>query len=186
VVPTPGRINGVAYLPGDRIAASSSDGMIRIWSTSRPTAPDRVLQTPGRVGFGALAASPDGRWLAAWTFDHTIRVWRLDSGSDEPVRTFTHLTATVIDLAFDRRGRYVAVAGSDAVVHVLDPEAGEEIGAMTRHSDSVNAVEFLADGRLLTAGDDGTAAVYPCSVCRPVDEIVTEARARDLRYQRPG
>jgi hypothetical protein len=54
---------------------------------------------------------------------------------------------------------------------------------MVRHGDAVNSVRFVGGDRLLTASDDGTAAIFACSVCRPMSEILAEARRKDRTYQ---
>src|SRR5690242_8245835 len=88
----------VALLAGDKLAAGDQEGRILVWDLaaepatagSSPkagdsgkrlapdTAPVRMLAGHTN-GIARLVASPDGRRLYSASWDHTVKVWNLDS-----------------------------------------------------------------------------------------------------------
>ena len=101
---------------------------------------------------------------------------RLSDG--ERVQTLVGPSSTNADVAFNQDGSLLAVSAADAAVHVWQWRDGSKLAVLHRHGDSVNSVEFMADGSLLTASDDSTVAIFPCTTCGPFPELV--ARAEQL------
>ena len=64
----------------------------------------------------------------------------------------------------------------------------QQTGALHRHGDAVQSVDFLPDGhRLLTSSDDGTALVFECGLaCAPIDDVVAAAQQRDAQRAPAG
>src|SRR5688572_21287747 len=83
-----GPIHEVAFVPGDRPRlAALTDGAVYLWDPDRP---EPVAVLPGKPVTGAVgvdnplvAASPDGRWLAAGAPDR-LRVWDLSGPTARP------------------------------------------------------------------------------------------------------
>ena len=111
-----------------------------------------------------VAFSPDGRWLAGGSLDHSFRLWDSGSGA-ELVRVQEH-TAGVLCLAFGLTGRELASGGQDRAVCLWDFPEGPSPRPSLRwrsvgHSDNVNALAFLPAGNaLLSASHDGTLRLW--------------------------
>ncbi|MBX3326495.1 MAG: hypothetical protein U0223_06775 [Nitrospira sp.] len=74
-------------------------------------------------------------------------------------------------------------ASTDNTARLWDVASGKELHVLW-HEEGVNSAEFAPDGKtVVTASDDRTARLWPCEVCRPIDEIATrlhKAIGRDL------
>ncbi|MCE7004266.1 hypothetical protein LWC34_15685 [Kibdelosporangium philippinense] len=72
-------------------------------------------------------------------------------------------TAEVLASAEDANSRMLATAGSDKTVRLWDisnPQNVTELGTLTGHTDSVNAVAFGPDGILVTGGADKSVRLW--------------------------
>jgi WD40 repeat protein len=87
--------------------------------------------------------------------------------------------STISDVAFNGDASMMAASAADGAVHVWDAD-GRKTAVLHRHGDAVNSVQFTPDGKgFLTASDDTTAAIFPCTTCVPFDTVRSEAEARD-------
>ena len=153
-VETTGDTTGFAFSPdGTRLAASAE----RIEVFDLPSG-DRVETLPeSTAGAGALAWSPDGRWLAGPGPGAAAAVWetagfaladQLAGGS-------------VRDLAFDPDSETLAVTESDSqAVRLWLPGTRAEVRDLVGHTEEPGAVVFAPDGGELysVTGADGVFA----------------------------
>ncbi|MEU4539838.1 hypothetical protein AB0G15_33825 [Streptosporangium sp. NPDC023825] len=163
-IPGLGRALGVAFSPdGRRLAASSADGLVRVWSWSgEGVTADAPLVLRGHRGeVWSPQFSPDGRRLAAAGLDGTIRVWEL-SGRVEPVVLTGH-DGPVWAVAFSPDGRRLASAGDDGTTGLWDVGGGEAT-FLRGHGGAVKGVAFSPDGRFVASGaDDGSIRMWSAS-----------------------
>lgn len=131
-----------------------------------------------------MSVSADGNRLATAYVDRTVAVWRLADGARLQMIESAH--GALGGTALTTNGERLAVGTSDGRAHVFDVRTGEELGFVGRHGDSVNAVRFLDDDRLLTLSSDGTAAVSDCSPCLPFGQALATARARERMHREQG
>ncbi|MFF3444558.1 hypothetical protein [Streptosporangium sp. NPDC002721] len=157
-----GRAMGVAFSPdGDRLAASSADGLVRVWpwvAGGLSAGPPAVLR--GHRG-EALSPkfSPDGRRLAVPGTDETIRIWDL-SGGAAPVVLSGH-DGPVWNAAFSPDGRRVASAGEDGTIRLWDSGGAGASRVLRGHEGQSTTVAFSPDGRVLaSAGHDATVRLW--------------------------
>jgi WD40 repeat protein len=107
----------------------------------------------------ALAFRPDGERMATASFDHTIKVWEVESG--RVAQTFTGHQDKVLALAYSADGQLLASAGLDGTVRLWDAARGRRIATLTSRNRCVQGIAFTPDGRrLITCGEAGLAEVW--------------------------
>ncbi|MEU6352528.1 helix-turn-helix domain-containing protein [Streptomyces sp. NPDC047072] len=151
------------------LAAGSSDGTVRLWSTkdaARPAALSR-LRVSAELAVFAVALSPDGRTLVAGGGQGLLRRWDLaDPRHPRPLPDLPGTPeATVYALAFAPDGRGLAAAGADRTVRLwpdarATAAAGEPV-VLRGGDDYQQAVAFSPDGTLIAAAShDGRARLW--------------------------
>jgi WD40 repeat protein/tRNA A-37 threonylcarbamoyl transferase component Bud32 len=142
----------------DLLAASGTDGAIRLWDLHSRT---RILtlrtELHERTGHDAsaisLAFSPDGALLASGHVDNAVHLWDLGKGTEVPVR-LRH-DAMVGALAFSPDGSTLASGSMDANLRLWDVGAalsGEARRELHRQPSGVTAVAYAAGGDLVVTG----------------------------------
>ena len=94
--------------------------------------------------------SPDGRWLASGSFDHTVRLWSVFGGA--PVRTLKGHTEAVVSVAFSPDGQWLASGGDDSKVRIWRVDTTAAWRTLDNDARHVYGVAFSPDGRYLAAG----------------------------------
>lgn len=95
-----------------------------------------------------LAASPDGKLLAAGGCDRAVRVWDLSGGLDKAklVQTVENHADWVLGCALSTDGKYLVTAGRDKTAKVWDLKAKESVVTFPVHQNIVYGVAVKADG----------------------------------------
>lgn len=158
------------------LTVGRDDKMARTWDAA--TFEERRAWPVGLVA--SLALSPDGTRLVTGGFDHTLRIWDVESG-EEPILELAGPTAAVTAVNFSPNGAWVLAGDSAGSTWIWDASSGRLLGVMHLHGDGINAVVVADDGRIITASEDGTAKISRCDVCGPIDAIVERARALSVR-----
>jgi WD40 repeat protein len=139
---------------GTRLAATSGDGTVHIWSA----VDGRVLTVlrPHETTVWAASFDRDGRRLLSSAADGTLVVTSLVDGTAEQLpRQPGELNVAVFSPTDD----LIATAGTDGVIRLWD--ADRHPRQLIGHDGAVRAVAFSPDGSLLaSAGVDGTVRVW--------------------------
>jgi cytochrome c len=151
-----GAINGVAFVPGGRLAlAGGDDGLLSVWDLTAARLAGRLAGHTARIV--ALAVSEDGRWAASASWDRTVRLW--DLAALAPAGVLAGHGGPVNAVAFSADGTRVYSAGADGMLASWKREDGS-FRPLVRHGWGITALTRLAGSeRLLFGGLDGAAAV---------------------------
>lgn len=93
-----------------------------------------------------LAASADGRWLAAGSSDRVVRLWRCtEPGSS----TLIDCQRPIVALAFSRSGATLAIALANGAVRLWHTVAEQELLTLKVGELPVEHLTFISDDRML-------------------------------------
>ena len=162
-----GPVRAISVAPdGKTVATGSFDTKAIIWSLETGQASDVLVFHQGEVN--AVAALTNGRFASAGA-DGRIAIWQ--TGRGDPVRILEGHAGPVADLEVSPDGSMLASASWDTTVR-LWPLAGGEARVLEGHGANVNALAFLTDGTLVSAGYDATVIFWPSQAGAPLVRAV--------------
>jgi WD40 repeat protein/serine/threonine protein kinase len=169
-------IKGVAIsTDGNRVASACSDYKVRVWDVRA----GRVIHTFPRFGAGivmTVAFSPDGRYLAAGSWDGA-QLW--DLTTSEARKLLGQSDAAARSVAFSPEGSTLAVSSTNTI-KLWNVETGELWATLKGHSNMVYNVAFLEGGRTLASASlDQTVKLWDLNHARGETEILTENAGRN-------
>ncbi len=121
---------GVAFSPDGRLVASLGcvrygppEGDMRVWEAATG---QEIFRVP-HWDRGAVAFSPDGRWVVSRDEDGAARVWEATTGQQVPWLEDEDLR---YPLVFSPDGRWAASMGGSDIVRVWDVATGEAVARL--------------------------------------------------------
>ena len=153
-----GPLVGLTY-EGGALAAVDDAGTVTLWS---PTTGARLATfetwSSGGMG-GALAASPDGRWLATGGDDSVVHL--VDAATGEDTRQLHGHIRSVTTLAFNADSSLLATGSLDGAIHLWDVTTGDLLARLSGHTAGVSGLAFSAgDDLLVSVSHDGTVRLW--------------------------
>jgi WD40 repeat protein len=124
---------------------------------------ERFAAMAGIGGVSAMAESPDGKWLAAGSYDTDVRVWKIADA--ELVRLIDELKVSMFDMRFSPDGKSLAMAGADRTIYIWETGTWKLSRKITGPPELIVALRFSQDGqRLVTGGFNDANTKLPVSV----------------------
>lgn len=155
---------------GRWLASGGRNGSVDVWDPRKGT---RLHTFSGAYpGIAALAAAPDGSWLAAVDSVGVLRSWSLPEGH-LLLDVFTH--SSVRTMATDPSGSLLAIGGY-STVQVWDTRVGERLYDLTASRLGSESLAFSADGTWLCSGGGATLRFWPMPEGAPARDVVNRAR----------
>jgi WD40 repeat protein len=184
-------ILSVAFSPnGKLVATASADHTAMLWDVDlgqrdtggrNVTAPLQELRGHSNFVY-AVAFSPDGKFLATGSADHTAKIWQVDSGKE--LGTFggskqDDNDIEVRSVCFSPDGQRLATAGTDGAVRIWNAAMRSSLvlggipllkvftnftSAPGTRRPALNSVAFSPNSDMVAAGsDDGTVQIWEAS-----------------------
>jgi WD40 repeat protein len=94
--------------------------------------------------------SPDGRFIASTSWDHTVRIWNVKTG--QLYCTFSGHTDWVMACAFSPDGLKVLSAGNDETLRIWNIPSEAMNDVVEANPGSVMSCRYSPDGNLIAAG----------------------------------
>jgi WD40 repeat protein len=145
----PPMFSALSFSPdGERLAASSNHGRIRLWDKNL----DKLLWEYDRDDvdwvFG-VKFSPDGKVLAHGS--HDMGVHLVDIAARKEIRVLKGHKSTVDFVLFVPDNKTLVSASRDGNIRLWDWTTGKQVGELTGGLEGINAMALSRDGKMLAA-----------------------------------
>jgi WD40 repeat protein/serine/threonine protein kinase len=139
---------------GERIAAGTTSGGVRIWDARTGDLLSEFVVGKARGAVRAVAFDPSGELLAAGHDDGCIRLWEVAAG--RCVAEIDESGSEVLALSFHPDGERLVSAGKDGNLRFWQVPSGRAILTLSGHGVPVSALRFTRGGEaLVSSGADG-------------------------------
>jgi WD40 repeat protein len=193
-------VTALCILPDGRLASGAGDSTIRLWDVRRGIETGRLelgnyyvdrLNPDMSNWVKAVFVLPDGS-LASTSSDHTVRLWdvtrcietdrfRLVAGRQRVRSEFPSDSAAIM-----LPEGVLAVGYLAGHISLWKVDRGGLVGQLRGHTDRVNALGVVPDGRLISASHDRTIRVWDLDIGTEVCRLELDAPARRIAVLSDG
>jgi len=141
------------FSPNEKLIASSSrDTTVRIWDFA--TGRELYRLTGFKCSVKSVAFSPDGKMLAAVGNDGMLKLWDVETGKE--LKSLVHSNSpdrdvSVYSIVFSRDGKKIYAGNGDGTISEWEAATGKETNVWKAHKDTIIALAFSPDYRLLAS-----------------------------------
>jgi WD40 repeat protein len=168
-VPTPHE--GLILSPAGHLCALFDLGYV--WLVNGDTG-RKILKLDGRQGFvTSISFSPDGRWIAAGSKDHTVKFWDVASGDE--ILTLTGHTDQIGELAFGPSRKWLATCANDGTIRIWDATRGTTIATLVSFRDGKDWIRITSD-RFFDGSAGGEAQISVLGPAGTYEEALEKSR----------
>ncbi len=138
-----------------RLATSEWDNAIRLWDPSSETSL-QILQHPEDTGncFYGLAWSPDGRWLAAGTYDRGVQLFDITAGN--LAWNAPDFPTLIRPVAWSPDGTVLAGGGDNGTAYIWDSTASTLLQTLPGHHGMIRGIAWNSEGTQLASAGSGS------------------------------
>jgi WD40 repeat protein len=144
-------MQGIAFSPDGKAIATCVGGSVHVWNVAtgqqKSCLEVESVQETSRLICGAVAFSPDGKYLAAGSGKGTLRLW--DTATWKWVRTLKGHEGPIVGAAFTREGRHLVSASYDSTIRVWDVLTGKLRCCYRLEGEPVRQFALAADGKTI-------------------------------------
>lgn len=154
---TTGDILSATFSPDNTRLATGIDNDIVLWHLNQGR---QELNLKGHTAWVvSIAFSPNGKWLASGSNDHTIRLWDVHSG--HCIKTLQGHTGWVQSVAFSSNGQWLVSASHDQTIRLWDMTTYQCLQVFRGHTGWVMWAAFNPDDQtIVSSSDDQTTRVW--------------------------
>jgi WD40 repeat protein len=150
-------LRGFVPLPTRRLfACAGRDGTAYIIERDSRQIIQRLIVENQPLFSIATAADESTLWIggqSGWVYAWNVEDWTL--------RTAWQAHARAVNaIALHPAGQLIATASRDKQIHLWDARSGKRLLTLAGHQRSVNALQWVDEGVLASAGDDGVIKVW--------------------------
>ncbi|MEV6447829.1 hypothetical protein [Amycolatopsis sp. NPDC051716] len=171
----------IGLSPDGRHIAEIVQGGILLWDLEGRGFP---IELPGDASqIQTLTFSFDGTHLAGAAGDGTVHIWNIADPAHRtgPVTLRGRHDDAVRDITFSQDNRQLITVGVDAAVRVWNVAGTTEPLVFYGFRAAASDVASLADGRYVTAHDDGVIRIWRCLACGPIAEVLGQVNRHVTR-----
>ncbi|MFM6197848.1 MAG: WD40 repeat domain-containing protein, partial [Dolichospermum sp.] len=102
---------------------------------------------------------PDGKILASYSRDRTLKLWNLQTLT--PIWTIKLEGNNIHTIAFSPNGKILASAGRTSfenksyhTIKIWNVATGEEVVTLITHKNNITSLNFSTDGKFLVSGSE--------------------------------